>query len=781
MRLPLRNSNRKNNRRSNGKFQYETLEDRRVLTTVVAFNAGDGTLTVNVSAPTSTADIGISNGNISVNGSEDTDSALPNDQTIAFTELRNIVIVGTGSQSASFNGNYSTGNGGLLQSLTASNITDAVFANEYDLGGDLSLTLSGSGGSISDGTNGRVSVSGTTTLLANDNTIAIDNAANDFNGDVNATTTGTDRDISLADANSIRFDTIVSSGDLLVTAVADVSDVSGSTISATDGRFNAANVVLGENVADNVMFSRFEATTTGTVNLSQENTVILLDITADDLTVQTPAGIFDGRSTNISVVNQATFDAGARIRIGENGTDTFNAGQLNFNAGGHASIWEDSSTEVFGANTASSLILFSSGDLIDEGSASINVTNVTGLEAQSVVLGDTGTDEFRTGALHFNTPGDFFLNAESDIHMIDSKNSADRLNLVTPGSITDADDAGLNVTRLSIFNANSVDIGDTSDDSFNSGSILFNTAALFKLSENSSTNIISSNSANNAIIESTGNITDIFTSTTGNGSTINVTTVAEFTGANITLGEETNDTMNFGAIRFNSPGEVTISVNSATNLTLESTANELNLTSTGGIRDAAEAKLNVTGVADIQGSLITLGDTATDEFNAGSVTLNSAGAVNVTENSNLNLTGTSLADSMTLVAAGLLTDGDNANTTATNLLSVTGSLISLGGSATDTVSASQLTFNSTLNTDIELDSSVELFGASNSADQLFLSSTGDISDAATADTLVENGIVLNGVNIELGELSDDCFDIVSGDINDLVVNASGTNSVILGC
>jgi cytoskeletal protein CcmA (bactofilin family) len=136
---------------------------------------------------------------------------------------------------------------------------------------------------------------------------------------------------------------------------------------------------------------------------------------------------------------------------------------------------------------------------------------------------------------------------------------------------------------------------------------------------------------------------------------------------------------------------------------------------------------------------------------------------------------------MTLVAAGLLTDGDNASTTATNLLSVTGSLISLGGSATDTVSASQLTFNSTLNTDIELDSSVELFGASNSADQLFLSSTGDISDAATADTLVENGIVLNGVNIELGELSDDCFDIVSGDINDLVVNASGTNSVILGC
>jgi len=761
------------------------LEDRRVLASLIAFDAGTGTLTVTMDATNDSAQISRANGNIEVNGAEDTNSVLGGTQTVAYTALRNIVIVGDAgetNQSAVFGGNYSTGSGGLLQNITVTNVNDVTFSNQYDLAGALSLTLNDAGGSVTDSAAARLMVSGTTTIVANDNSINLDNTTNDFIGDVNVSTTGVDRDISLADANNINFSNVVSTGDLLVTAGGNVTDIAGSTITADDGRFDAANVVLGENIADTVTFTRFASNTPGgTTTINQDNTVILLDVTTDNLTVRTPAGIFDGRSTNISVTDQAVFDSGARIRIGENGSDTFNAGSVNFNAGGHAHIWEDSSTIVTGTNTATSLNLYSVGSITDDATASINVTNVTGFEAEDVILGDTGTDQFNTGAMYFFTPGDFFVNEDSGIHIIETKNQADRMSLFSPGSITDDDNAQVSVAKLSIFNANSVNLGDSATDSFNSGSILFNTTALFKLTENSSTNIVSTNSANNAIIESTGDITDVFTSGTGNGSTVSVATVAEFTGANISLGEETNDTMNFGALRFNSPGTVTISEDSATNLTFTSTANQLVLNSTGGVTDATDATLLVQGVADIQGTGITLGDSATDSFNANSVTLNSVGAVNITENSSLNLHKTSTANSMSLVANGLITDGVDASTTVTNLFSVNGTLINLGSEATDNLQVGSLTFNSTLNANITTDSDVVLVGNSNSADQLFLTSAGNILDAADAETRVANRVVLTGVDVIIGELAGDCFDILNGDATDLFVTASGTNNVVLGC
>ena len=780
MRLPLRKPNRKSNRQSKNQYQYSTLEDRRVLASIVAFDAGSGTLTVTMDATNDVAQIDIANGNIEVNNSEDTSTADAGTQTVAFTALRNIVIVGDAgqvNQSASFDGDYSTGSGGLLQSITVTNVNDVSFLNQYDLSGDLSLTLNDSGGLVSDRGPARLFVGGTTSLIANDNTITLDNAANDFVGDVSAVTTGTDRHISISDANNINFNSVVSSGDFLVTAIGNVTDSAGSTITADDGRFTAANITLGEDAADTVTFTRFASTSTGSININQDTTVILLDINAADLTVTTPQGIFDGRSTAINVTNQATFNAGTRIRIGENGSDTFNAGTLNFNSGGHTHIWEDSAIVVTGTNTSSSLNLFSNGSLTDDATASINVTNVTGFEAEDIILGDTATDQFNTGSMYFFTPGDFFVNEDSGIHIIETKNQADRLNLVSTDSITDADDARLTVARLSIFNANSVNLGDTATDSFNSGSILFNTTALFKLTENSSTNIVSFNSANNAIIESTGAITDIFTSTSGNGSTISVTTVAEFSGASIALGEEVNDTMNFGALRFNSPGTVTITEDSATNLSFASIADQLFLKSAGGITDATDASLNVTGVATMEGTGITLGDSATDVFNANSVTLNATGAINITEDSALNLHKTSTANSMTLVASGFITDGLDASTTVTNLFSANGTLINLGSEATDNLQVGSLTFNSTLNSNISLDADVELAGNSNSSDQLFLTTTGNITDATDAETRIANRAFLTGVDIIIGELATDCFDILNGDINDVTVSASGTSDV----
>ena len=785
--MRFRRDQPKNIRRGLRRLHYQNLEDRRLLAALVSFDAGTGQINIEFTDHNDTATVDVASGNVTVNGSEDVDTVAPGTQTMAFADVRIFSVNGDASkafQQVTFNGNYSNGNGASLQSISVQNVNVATFNGNYQLAGDLSVRLVNVDGQIDDAATGQLFVGGKTTIDANNNEIILNNSANDFVGNISVINAGTGRDMILVDANDIQFESVLSSGDLIVNAGGGISDAPGTTIiAAADGRFEGTSVVLGDQLTDVTRFNRFNSVTTGgTTELNSDSTIILLEITAEDLIVRTTAGIYDGRTTTIDVAQTATFDGGARIRIGENGTDTFNAGSVSFSSSGHVHIWENSGIEMTGVNTASSLTLFADGSITDDATSSLNVTNSTGFEGTEIILGDTETDQFNTGSMYFNTPGDFVVNEDSGIHLIETKNAAQRLLLNSPSSITDADEARIIVAGLAEFTSNSTSIGDTGDDVFQAGSISFDTTLQFRIIEDDDTNIVGTNSANNAIIESVGNITDVFVGSGGEGTTIDVVSVAEFTGTSITLGvEPNNDVMNFGGLRVNSPGTATIAESSGTNFTFTSSVTELNLTSAGGVTDAAAASLNVAGVANIEGTSIVLGDTVTDTFNAISVTLNSTGRVLVTENSGLNLDQVSTADSMILVANGTLTDSSDADTRVTNLLSVSGSVINLGTTGTDILQFGSLTFASTLNTTINADSDVRLAGDNTAADQLFLTSAGNLTDEADAKTIVVNKAFLTGVDVIIGELADDCFDIINGDESDLFVAASGTSNVILGC
>ena len=67
---------------------------------------------------------------------------------------------------------------------------------------------------------------------------------------------------------------------------------------------------------------------------------------------------------------------------------------------------------------------------------------------------------------------------------------------------------------------------------------MFNTNGQFRIFEDSSLNIVGRNNASNADIHSTGDITNVFTSIVGQGTTINIATVAAFEGSNILLGNQ---------------------------------------------------------------------------------------------------------------------------------------------------------------------------------------------------------------------------------------------------
>ena len=176
-----------------------------------------------------------------------------------------------------------------------------------------------------------------------------------------------------------------------------------------------------------------------------------------------------------------------------------------------------------------------------------------------------------------------------------------------------------------------------------------------------------------------------------------------------------------------------------------------------------------------------IGESTDDTFNAASVTLNSTGNVDVTEDSGLNLAGVSSAANLRLVAAGNLTDSLTAETRVAGLLDVTGGLVNIGSEDTDILEMGTLRFtSSTANTFITADSDINLVGSSSAADRLLLTTTGDIRDNATAEVLAQNQAVFQGVDVIIGELATDCFDIINGGTANLFVLASGVDNVNVG-
>ena len=80
MSSPSGNSKRRNrNRRRSTGLSYDNLEARRVLATIVSFDAGSGLLSIEMTENNDVALVDISNdGNISVNGDEDVDTVRSN-------------------------------------------------------------------------------------------------------------------------------------------------------------------------------------------------------------------------------------------------------------------------------------------------------------------------------------------------------------------------------------------------------------------------------------------------------------------------------------------------------------------------------------------------------------------------------------------------------------------------------------------------------------------------------------------------------------------------------
>ncbi len=555
--------------------------------------------------------------------------------------------------------------------------------------------------------------------------------------------------------------------------------------------------------------------TTGAIT---DNPGTSLTVTDGSLMTATGAITLNDTATDVLNIGGNAAFSGTAITLGSAGTANF--GSLTFTSAGGVTVQEDSDTLLTGVNTANNLDLKTTGAITDNPGTSLTVTDGSAMTATgTITLNDTATDVLSVGgnaafsgtaitlgsagsanfgSLTFNATGAVTTQEDSDT-LLTSTNAADSLGLYSSGAITDNTGTSLTVTNGSIMLATGViTLNDTATDvlsvggnatfsgtaislgsagTANFGSLTFMATGAVSIHEDSVTLLTRRNSAYSLGLTTSGAITDN-TGTTGtslwvtdgsamtatgaitlNDSATDVLSIggnAAFTGSAITLGSA--GMANFGSLTFTSAGAVSIQEDSSTLLTGISTGLSLALNSREGITNDASATLAVTNLASFSATSITLGTTAGDTMNFGSLTFNSAGAVTIEEDSSILLTGTSTGLSLALGSTAGITNDATVHLAVTNNATFTGTSISLGTTAGDIMNFGSLTFSSAGVVTIQEDSDTLLTGA-NTANSLDLKTTGAITDNPGTSLTVTDGSAMTATGAIT--LNDTATDVLS--------------------
>ena len=141
--------------------------------------------------------------------------------------------------------------------------------------------------------------------------------------------------------------------------------------------------------------------------------------------------------------------------------------------------------------------------------------------------------------------------------------------------------------------------------------------------------------------------------------------------AQIRLGDTGGDLFNAGSININSNNHIDIFENSSMLLVGTNTAGTADLTSFGDIEDGPNASFNVVFTAGFFGDNVYIGDTDTDEFNAGTLYFEAFGDMFINEDSGTNIVERkNFANRLMLSSPLSITDDDTAAIEVTTLAPV---------------------------------------------------------------------------------------------------------------
>ena len=173
----------------------------------------------------------------------------------------------------------------------------------------------------------------------------------------------------------------------------------------------------------------------------------------------------------------------------------------------------------------------------------------------------------------------------------------DSLNATATGAITDGSDGDLAIAGLAEFTADSLELGNDAGNATNFGTLTFNSTGSVTVSEDSSLDLVGTNTAGSADLNSTASVSD------AGAVSVNVAGLLDVSGTSVALGSGAS-VFNTGTLTFSSAGSVTISEASSLDLVGINTASSADLDSTAGVSDAGAASLDVIGLLDVSGTSV---------------------------------------------------------------------------------------------------------------------------------------------------------------------------------
>lgn len=626
-------------------------------------------------------------------------------------------VVGGGDDNDSVTINSGTGAHGVtdLTINTGSGADTVTVAGALTVGGDISVS------SRNIAVNALLTAAATSSITLNAGAGAITTSGTGIDVsalNLNATAaTGINLDTEVANitasntgAGSIRFDevdgvtltsVVAANGSITVTAGGLLTAT--SVISSTDSDANDINL---QSSGDLEVGTINAGPTSGDVILATSGSVIDLDatnpdITADNLSIGAVGGgigaVANPLETAVSNLDAITGGAGifvantGALTIG--GIGTYNgvaaamAGDIVISATGLLTVAEQALSVAGNVSLTAIGIAFNGGTASSSPTGSVTLAAGTGtITTNSAVVDVVAQDLFATATTGIdldtnvtnltasNTGAGNIVVDEVDALNIVGLNVANGNATITAGgNLTNDTAAVIGVNSNASLTAPAITLGDQFGDSVNFGSLTFVATGLVNIAEDSATQLTGNSSAAALLLDSTAAITNT------TSASVSVAGNAFVQGTSVTLGNQAGDSINFGSLTFSSTGATSIAEDSSTQLSGDSTASALTLSSTGAITNAAAATVAVTNNATFNSTSINLGTQAGDDFNVGSLTFTaSAGGVTIEENSGVNFLGASTATGAISVASiDVAAAGQNITLPAGSSVTSSGSSVSL--------------------------------------------------------------------------------------------------------
>ncbi|QEG23440.1 hypothetical protein [Mariniblastus fucicola] len=559
-------------------------------------------------------------------------------------------------------------------------------------------------------------------------------------------------DVKIVATSDVKLADAFVHGDTEISTVGRIIQTSPALRFTGTSSFNASgNINLGR--PDNNFVGAMSAT--GQNVVLSDATHIRLDAVKAGTSVVIDAGGYTTNTANAIVLGLRGDFFADEIRLGNRTGDDVRFNVTTLDSQSRTEYYSDQSIRLLNLSAASSLVA-STVSIFDSATATIDAEfNAKFTAPRSISLGDTNTDSVTTGQVTLQSDGYVGFAEDGDARFVG--NSIGQFLFVSAdGALTDTDAATINARNGLRIEAASVRLGDAESNKFKASATTLQIrgdAFLRQL-----TNVLMTGNSvidGDLTLASEAQVLDTFSSF------LTVPGHMHVEGNRIYIGDSLTSHLSAKSFSFDSNTSATVLFSGMSNFGGSSQANDAFVFTNGALGSLDSASLNVSGRTKLQATSIQIGKKVQDDFRSTQIEFVSRGRADMEFDRGVVIAGTNEATSLRIATPFFITDADYSILEVQGHSRFIGTSIAIGEKSTDLFETGSLSFAATGSVTFHEDNNMRLYGTS-SANRLNLKSPGSITDDQNSEVVIAESATLRGVDLIIGELATDCFDIAAG-------------------